>query len=61
MRGPHPRHDEDHSRESGEDSRPKLVPGVLLSLSRLSVEAIMAFTEEVKECFRFVHVWVTHL
>lgn len=31
-----------------EDSRPKLVPGAMLTLSHQGVEAIMAFTEEVK-------------
>lgn len=30
-----------------EDCRPKLVPGVMLSLSALGAEAIMAFAEEV--------------
>lgn len=31
-----------------EDSRPKLVPGVMLTLSALGAEAIMELTEEVR-------------
>lgn len=39
--------DEDRANDE-EDSRPKLVPGVMLVLSRISAEAILHFAEEVK-------------
>lgn len=55
------KHDDDHGIEDGEhggesgrvggggeDSRPKLAPGAMLTLSNLAAEAIMVFTEEVE-------------
>lgn len=41
-------HDDDGEwRRGGEDSRPKLAPGAMLTLSNLAAEAVMVFTEEV--------------
>lgn len=42
-------HDEEECGRRGEDSRPKLAPGVMLTLSSLAAEAIMVFTEEVRK------------
>lgn len=46
----HGNHGGDRGWDGGveEDSRPKLVPGAMLTLSHQAAEATMAFTEEVR-------------
>lgn len=45
-------HDHGEWGRRGGDSRPKLAPGAMVTLSNLAAEAIMVFTEEVKKLSR---------